>query len=148
MFAPFRPVARLFNRYLHKDKDFVEDVQRITGSTPDNTYLYQLAVTPVSASGKNLSGKQESNERLEFLGDAILGSVIAEYLFRKYPFKDEGFLTEMRSRIVNRESLNNVAIKLGLNLIIKTQLLPQTRNKFTNGNALEALVGAVYLDKG
>nr|WP_082893393.1 ribonuclease III [Rufibacter quisquiliarum] len=116
---------------------------------PDNLHLYQLAFTHTSFVRQNLKGNQETNERLEFLGDAILGSVIAEYLFKKYPYKDEGFLTEIRSRMVNRESLNSLAVKVGLTALIKVDSFSGvTRHKFINGNALEALVGAVYLDKG
>ena len=139
---------RLFNRFLHKEKAFVEAVSRITGSTPVNTLLYQLAVTPASAIAAEGNKRKESNERLEFLGDAILGSVVAEYLFLKYPYKDEGFLTEIRSRIVNRESLNMVASRIGLSTLIRINASQNARHKFVNGNALEALVGAVYLDKG
>ncbi len=116
---------------------------------PDNLHLYQLAFTHTSFVRQNLQGNQETNERLEFLGDAVLGTVVAEYLFKKYPYKDEGFLTEIRSRMVNRESLNNLAVKVGLNALIKVDNISGvTRHKFINGNALEALVGAVYLDKG
>ncbi len=94
-------------------------------------------------------GADENNERLEFLGDAVLSSVIAHYLFRKYPYKGEGFLTEMRSKMVNRQKLNEIALKMGLKKIT-------IYNKFDNslktsqifGNTLEALIGAVYLDKG
>lgn len=96
-------------------------------------------------------GVLESNERLEYLGDAVLGMVIAEYLFNKYPFKDEGFLTEVRSRIVNRENLNKLAKKIGLADIIEyTGHLKGNNQSFKSiyGDALEALVGAVYLDKG
>jgi ribonuclease-3 len=94
-------------------------------------------------------GADENNERLEFLGDAVLSAVIAHYLFRKYPYKGEGFLTEMRSKMVNRQKLNEIALKMGLKKIT-------LYNKFDNalkasqifGNTLEALIGAVYLDKG
>ncbi len=124
-------------------------IAQITGLAPDNVHLYQLAFTHTSFARQNQNGNQETNERLEFLGDAILGSVVAEYLFKKYPYKDEGFLTEIRSRMVNRESLNNLAVRVGLHSLIKVDNLSGvTRHKFINGNALEALVGAVYLDKG
>ena len=91
----------------------------------------------------------ESNERLEYLGDAVLGAVVAEYLFNKFPFKDEGFLTEVRSRIVNRENLNRLAKKIGLAEIIEyTGHLRKNSQSFKSiyGDALEALIGAVYLD--
>ena len=91
-----------------------------------------------------------SNERLEFLGDAVLGAIVAEHLFLKYPYRDEGFLTETRSRIVNRESLNQVGQKLGLAKIVESDLSTKGfhSHKSIYGDTLEALVGAVYLDWG
>jgi ribonuclease-3 len=91
----------------------------------------------------------ENNERLEYLGDAVLSAIVADYLFKRYPYKGEGFLTEMRSKMVNRQQLNDIALKMGLKKLT-------FYNKFDNslkgsqifGNTLEALVGAVYLDKG
>jgi len=103
-----------------------------------------------SAATEKRKGYLESNERLEYLGDAILGAVVAEYLFNKFPFKDEGFLTEVRSRIVNRENLNQLAKKIGLAKIIEYngQLKKNSQSfKSIYGDALEALIGAVYLDK-
>lgn len=91
----------------------------------------------------------QNNERLEFLGDAILGSVVAEFLFKKYPAQPEGFLTEMRSRIVRRETLNNVAMRMGLNKLVQYNQNDRGLSRsHIFGNALEALIGAVYLDKG
>lgn len=104
-----------------------------------------------SAAEESRKGFMESNERLEYLGDSVLGMAVAEYLFNKYPFKDEGFLTEVRSRIVNREHLNQLARKIGLGDVIKYngQLKSNGQSfKSIYGDALEALVGAVYLDKG
>ena len=91
-----------------------------------------------------------SNERLEYLGNAILGAVVAELLFQKFPFKDEGVLTEIRSRIVNRESLNNLGEKIGINNIVEFDAHKKTSlsHKSLYGDALEALIGAIYLDKG
>lgn len=94
-------------------------------------------------------GPDENNERLEYLGDAVLSAIVADYLFKRYPYKGEGFLTEMRSKMVNRQQLNDIALKMGLKKLTMY-------NKFDNslkssqifGNTLEALVGAVYLDKG
>ncbi len=90
----------------------------------------------------------DTNERLEFLGDAVLGSVVAEYLFRKFPYEAEGFLTELRARIVNRESLNTLAVRVGIDKLIKADRAQTGRHRSLNGNALEALIGAVYLDRG
>lgn len=91
----------------------------------------------------------ENNERLEYLGDAILGAVIADYLFKKYPYREEGFLTEMRSKIVNRQQLNDIAVKMGLKkfTVFNTQSSTLNRSHIF-GNTLEALVGAIYIDKG
>jgi len=94
-------------------------------------------------------GADENNERLEFLGDAVLGSVIAHHLFKKYPYKTEGFLTEMRSKMVNRQKLNEIALKMGLKKITVFNKLDNGLKKSQIfGNTLEALIGAVYLDRG
>lgn len=96
------------------------------------------------------NGSRDSNERLEYLGDSILNSVIAELLFNRYPFKSEGFLTEMRSKIVSRESLNELAVKIGLDQIVvfdKRAIGLNTKNSIF-GNALEAFIGAIFLDRG
>ncbi|MCC9136216.1 ribonuclease III [Pontibacter silvestris] len=149
MFGPFKPVRRFYQKVFTKDKDLVRAIAGIIGYTPDNIRLYKLALTHTSFVRQAAVSKHETNERLEFLGDAILGSVVAEHLFNKFPYEDEGFLTEIRSRIVNRESLNQIALKIGLNLLVKVDTSNQgMRHKSVNGNALEALVGAVYLDKG
>lgn len=91
-----------------------------------------------------------SNERLEYLGDAVLGMVVAEYLFKKYPYKNEGFLTEIRSRIVSREALNKLAIKIGLKKVVIYSKNTDSPRAFKSiyGDALEALIGAVYIDRG
>jgi ribonuclease III len=150
--VPFRPVLRLFRTLFNKDKKLVSAITAVTGCVPDNLQLYKLALTHTSFTRLSVSpagGRHETNERLEFLGDAILGSIVAEYLFNKFPYKDEGFLTDIRSRIVNRESLNHIAMRIGLNTLVKIDLSSHAaRHKYINGNALEALVGAVYLDKG
>lgn len=127
-------------------------IANIIGESPSRISLYQLAVLHTSAAREStVTGFRESNERLEYLGDAVLGMVIADYLFKKYPFKDEGFLTEIRSRIVNREMLNSISRKIGLDHLIeydgqRGRLMPARTSMY--GDALEALVGAVYLDKG
>ncbi len=149
MFGSFKPVRRLYLKVFNQDKKLVRAIAGIIGSTPDNIRLYKLAFTHTSFVRQTDAGKHQTNERLEYLGDAILGSVVAEYLFKKFPYEDEGFLTEMRSRIVNRESLNHIALKIGLNLLVRVDTSTSgIRHKSVNGNALEALVGAVYLDKG
>lgn len=125
----------------------VAAVRTITGFKPSNLSLYKLATLHTSRA-KETTGFRESNERLEYLGDAILGAAVADYLFKKYPFKDEGFLTEIRSRIVNRDSLNLLARKIGINLIVQFDQKNIQLQQVVLGNTLEAIVGAVYLDKG
>ncbi|WP_114781371.1 ribonuclease III [Botryobacter ruber] len=149
MFGPIKPVRRIYQRIFTKDKDLVRAIAGIIGVTPDNIRLYKLALTHTSFARQAAAGKHETNERLEFLGDAVLGAIVAEHLFKKFPYEDEGFLTEIRSRIVNRESLNHIALKIGLNLLVKVETSSyNNRHKSVHGNALEALVGAIYLDKG
>ncbi|MBC6490609.1 ribonuclease III [Flavihumibacter stibioxidans] len=124
---------------------FKKQLKNVLGFAPGNTELYKTALTHRSVR----DSAADNNERLEYLGDAILSGIVADYLFKKYPYREEGFLTEMRSKMVNRNTLNEVAIKMGLKKIVYF-------NKFDNslkvsqifGNTLEALVGAVYLDKG
>lgn len=121
------------------------------GFVPSNVNLYKMAFRHRSAAKVLNNGVRSSNERLEFLGDAILGSVVAEILFKNYPFKDEGFLTEMRSKIVNRANLNQLARKMGFDeLIVFDKRNVQIHAKFHAmlGDAFEAMIGAVYLDKG
>ena len=115
------------------------------GFHPGNLALYEVALSHRSSKEKFL----ESNERLEYLGDAILGAIIGDYLFKKYPYKTEGYLTEMRSKIVNRQQLNDIAIKMGLRkLTIYDKYNSFLKISQIFGNTLEALVGAVYLDRG
>ncbi len=115
------------------------------GFRPDNLALYRSALSHRSVR----EGADENNERLEFLGDAVLSSVIAHFLFRKYPYRDEGFLTEMRSKMVNRQKLNEIALKMGLKKItIYNKLDNALKISQIFGNTLEALIGAVFLDKG
>jgi ribonuclease III len=135
-----------------REKQLRLAVGNIIGSSPSNLMLYRLAFMHSSA-GKEVSmaqGFKESNERLEFLGDSVLGMVTAEYLFKKFPYKDEGFLTEIRSRMVSRESLNVVARKIGLDKLVEYDNHRRTILARTSmyGDALEALIGAVYVDKG
>jgi ribonuclease III len=128
-----------------KAKEFKKQLNNVIGFTPGDVALYKTALSHRSVR----EGADENNERLEFLGDAVLSSIVAHYLFRKYPYKGEGFLTEMRSKMVNRQQLNDIALKMGLKKIT-------FYNKYDNslkvsqifGNTLEALIGAVYLDKG
>ena len=129
------------------DKNFTRQLKRILGFRPRNFKLYQLAFVHKSASHIVFNNTRINNERLEFLGDAILDSMVAEYLFGKFPDKEEGFLTQTRSKIVNRDNLNHMAIKLGISEMIISKM-SRENHKSVYGDALEALIGAIYLDKG
>ncbi|MHA7129115.1 ribonuclease III family protein [Algoriphagus namhaensis] len=122
----------------------------IVGSKPLNLPLYRLAITPAGLREESSSGTHISNERLEFLGDAILGAVIADQLYIKYPYRNEGFLTETRAKLVNREVLHGVGLKIGLKNLFSEQLSGRnfTQSKSLYGDMLEALIGAIYLDRG
>jgi ribonuclease III len=126
-------------------KAFKKTIYNITRLQPANISLYKLALQHSSVKEADYS-----NERLEFLGDAVLSLIIAEYLFKKYPLQEEGFLTEIRSRIVNRESLSELAQKIGIDalLVYDSRSLNRSNLKSMGGNALEAFIGAVYLDQG
>lgn len=132
---------------LAKDKALFRFIRNSFGYYPGNISLYKLAFCHKSASHNQIKGLLLSNERLEFLGDAVLGLVVGDYLFKRYPFKEEGFLTEIRSRIVNRSHLNRLAIKLGLNQYVQSEI-NGNMTKYLYGNTFEALVGAIYLDTG
>jgi ribonuclease-3 len=131
-------------------RELVKSIKNIVGFYPGNIELYKLATQHRSIAKHNDIGLKESNERLEYLGDAVLGSIVAEYLFKKYPLKNEGFLTEIRSRIVNRDSLNSVAIRIGIKDIVEYTNNRRNSQSYKSiyGDTLEALIGAVYLDKG
>lgn len=130
-----------------EERKLLSVIKTITGFSPSNLSLYKLAILHTSRAKEN-NGFRESNERLEYLGDAILGAAVADYLFKKYPFQDEGFLTEIRSRIVNRDALNLLARKIGIHLIVQFDQKNAQLQRVVLGNTLEAIVGAVYLDKG
>ena len=126
-------------------RSFAKELRNVLGYTPGNIQLYRMALSHRSLR----EGTDENNERLEFLGDAVLSSVVAHYLFRRYPYKGEGFLTEMRSKMVNRQKLNEIALKMGLKkLTLYNRHDNSLRISNIFGNTLEALIGAVYLDKG
>jgi ribonuclease III len=131
---------------LSKDKKLFEFIKNVFGFSPGNILLYKLALCHRSASTEEINGVRINNERLEFLGDAILSAVTADYLFKKFPSKDEGFLTEMRSRLVSRNNLNKLSEKLGINKFVKAGDGNVYRS--INGDAFEAIVGAIFLDKG
>lgn len=130
-----------------KKKPLAQFIKNDFGFYPRNLALYELAFTHKSAAD-NLGGFKLSNERLEYLGDAILSAVVADYLFRIFPTRSEGFLTEMRSKIVSRASLNKLSQKLGFEQMIHYSHDNHSNFKSMTGNAFEAFVGALYLDRG
>jgi len=123
-------------------------MKNLLGFTPLNISLYKLAFTPHTFASGSTNGLKSSNERLEYLGDAVLGAVVAEMLFKKFPFEDEGFLTEMRSKLVNRDHLGRLAKKTGMDFFINQQGNTQQLHRSSYGDAFEALIGAVYMDYG
>jgi ribonuclease-3 len=139
-------LRRLYNYYLHPEKEMVRRLHALLGFTPAYLSLFKLAFFHKSTFTSR-DYAISNNERLEFLGDAVLSTIVAEYLFKKYPNSDEGFLTKMRSKIVKRNSLDEIADKMGLDLFLANY--NQTRlSKSMLGNALEALVGAIYIEVG
>jgi ribonuclease-3 len=144
------PVSRLYKLYLSPDRKYIRSLQNLLGFVPGNLRLYRMAFRHRSIAIELKNGTKNSNERLEFLGDAILGSVIAELLFKMYPYKDEGFLTEMRSKIVSRSNLNQLAKRLGLDELIEfdTRILSYSNKQGSLlGDTFEAMIGAIYMDK-
>lgn len=137
-----------FRSRVSSNKKFYQSIKNVFGFYPNNIYLYKLALRHKSASKQKIQGLKINNERLEYLGDAILGAVVADFLFRKFPYKNEGFLTQMRSKIVSRSSLNKLSRKLGLENLILSDADQNYKPKSAGGDAFEALVGAIYLDKG
>jgi ribonuclease-3 len=136
-------LSPLFSRNLR----LARKIKSLFGFWPRNIRLYEQAFTHSSVAKEIRQGVKDSNERLEYLGDAILGAVIARMLFERYPTRDEGFLTEMRSRLVNRTYLNKLAIKMGIDALIQYDDSHRLY-KSISGDTFEALMGAVYLDKG
>jgi len=124
---------------------FKKQLKNVLGFSPDNISLYKTALTHRSVR----ENADENNERLEYLGDAVLSALVADYLFMRYPYKEEGFLTEMRSKMVNRQQLNEIALRMGLKKItLYNKSDGSLKISQIFGNTLEALVGAIYLDRG
>ena len=141
-----KPIRKFYNFYMSSDKELAQTLRPILGFTPSSLDLFKRAFYHKSMNS-NKSKIDFNNERLEFLGDAVLSAIVAEYLFKKYPNKDEGFLTKMRSRIVKRKTLNEIAEKMGLDMVL-SEYSQGRMSKTMLGNALEALVGAIYMEFG
>ena len=131
-----------------KGKEPYFSLYKILGFYPENVHIYEQAFLHKSSSIKGDDGKWLNNERLEFLGDAILDAIIADIIYRKFPYKREGFLTNTRSKIVQRETMYRIAIQLGLDKMVAYSSRLNPHNNHMYGNALEALIGAIYLDQG
>ncbi|MFZ1751055.1 MAG: ribonuclease III [Saprospiraceae bacterium] len=138
-------IRRYYNLYISEDKELAVRLRPILGFTPARLNLFKTAFYHKSMT--NETPDAPTNERLEYLGDAILSTIVAEYLFKKYTNKDEGFLTKMRSKIVKRQTLNQIADNMGLDVILSEYSLGKMSSSML-GNALEALVGAIYIEFG
>ena len=136
-----------FKQFFKEEKgaSFKKQLKNVLGFSPNNISLYKTALTHRSVR----ENADENNERLEYLGDAVLSALIADYLFMRYPYREEGFLTEMRSKMVNRQQLNDIALRMGLKKItLYNKSDGSLKISQIFGNTLEALVGAIYLDRG
>jgi ribonuclease-3 len=142
----FRSLIQLKFIVFSSGRDFYFKMVRLLGFLPGKPRLYEIAFIHKSASITQKNGQVINNERLEYLGDAILDAVIADYLYTRFPDKDEGFLTQLRAKLVKRKMLNKLAAKLGIApmLVCRTGANESKHNLL--GNALEALIGAIYLD--
>ena len=130
--------------FFKRSSDFEKNLIHLIGYRTTSIILFQTALNHRSVK----DNPSENNERLEFLGDSVISTVVADYLFKKYAYKGEGFLTEMRSKMVNRQQLNNIALQMGLKKMTRFNKLDNgLRTSQIFGNTLEALVGAIYLDK-
>jgi ribonuclease-3 len=129
-------------------REFSSRLKKILGFKPGNLKLYEIAFIHRSATFTMPDGKKVNNERLEYLGDAVLDAILSDYLFEKFPDATEGFMTKIRSRIVNRDILNQLALSMGINNILISNISSVQPTKNLYGDALEALIGSVFLDKG
>lgn len=142
-------IRRIYNLHFSKDRELARRLQAVLGFVPSDMSLFKMAFYHKSTNvDKPTNGRSQNNERLEYLGDAVLGSIVAEYLFTKYPGEDEGFLTQMRSKIVKRNSLNRIGEKMGLDLLLNEFNTNTRLSRAMLGNCVEALVGSIYLELG
>ena len=141
-------IKNIFIPRTEEDGAFFYSIKKIISYRPKNIQLFEEAFTHRSKNEINTDGNQKNYERMEFLGDAIIGSVIAAHLYKKVPGGNEGYLTKMRSKVVSREHLNELGKDLNLIKLVRT-FIPTTQfGENLHGNIFEALVGAIYLDKG
>ena len=131
-----------------KDKESYFCFYKILGFYPRNIQLYQQALLHKSTSIRSEKGRPLNNERLEFLGDAILDAIVGDIVYKHFEGRREGFLTNTRSKIVQRETLNKLAVEIGLDKLVKYSTRSSSHNSYRYGNAFEAFIGAIYLDQG
>lgn len=139
-------IAQRIKLFSSPRKEFYLFLRELLGFFPSNLKLYDLAFIHKSASVYDSQGNMVNNERLEFLGDAILGAIIADFLYNRFPQQDEGFLTKNRSKLVNRSFLTRLTFDMGLNVFIDSNTIKNIDKSHIYGDALEALIGAIYLD--
>ncbi len=144
----FDRITYCFKALFSEDRRYYRDVRRSLGIYPHNIEIYKLALIHRSASVILDDGTHVNNERLEYLGDAVIEAVVSDMLYIEFPYHNEGFLTQMRSKIVSRQSLNDIAIKIGLDRMVVAVQNYSNAHKHIYGDAFEAMMGAVYLDKG
>lgn len=142
-----RRLAQKIKLFSSPRKEFYLFIKDLTGFYPGNLKLYDIAFIHRSASITDSQGNLVNNERLEYLGDAILGAIIADFLYNRFPQEDEGFLTKMRSKLVNRGFLTSLTFDMGLNVFIESNTKSTLDKSHIYGDVLEALIGALYLDK-
>ncbi len=140
--------SNIFNSHSKEDGDFFWGIRKILGFKPKNLKIYKKAFLHRSANKKDANGNPMNYERLEFLGDAMLGTIISKYLYAEVPTGDEGYLTKMRSKIVSREHLNELGKDLNLIQFVESRIPKSHFGDNIHGNVFEALVGAIYLDRG
>jgi ribonuclease-3 len=141
-------ISKIVHSFSEEDQQFYNELKKILNFSPRNISKYRKAFTHRSIQLLDVEGNPMNYERLEFLGDSILGSVIAAYLYKKVPTASEGYLTQMRSKIVSREHLNELGKELNLIRFVKSNIDQTNVGDNIHGNIFEALIGAIYLDKG
>ena len=131
-----------------KDRELCASIYSILGFYPHHTKYYKQALLHKSSAHRRKGEAPEHNERLEYLGDAVLASIVSDILYRRYKHESEGFLTNTRSKLVQRDTLNKLSVEMGLDTLIRSNSKPNAHNSYMGGNAFEALMGAIYLDRG
>lgn len=134
--------------FFHRKEELYFSLREILGFCPRHIGLYQLALRHRSLSARDSHGKLVNNERLEFLGDAVIEAIVSDIIYHQFSYAREGFLTTTRSKLVRRSTLNALSSKIGLDRLVRYTRLSESHNSYIGGNAFEALMGAIYLDQG